>query len=232
MIIKKCIAEFMGTFLLCYIGCGASILNNNPLASPLIFTFLIIGLASGFGPISGAHLNPSVSLGFLLIKQLTIKDFCLYIISQILGAFFGFFFLYHLLLSIKGEVKDLACNVYGELSPNHISIKWAFFFEYIITCYFVYIIITNYKKKEAPFIIGCTLGTLCFFGGNLTGGSMNPARSLAPAVIMGGKALYQVWLFILAPLTGTLQAFTLYGIFYKKEDKKNNDKETIKENNK
>ena len=75
MLLKKCLSEFLGTFLLCYIGCGATILTDNPLAGPLIFTFLIIGLVSGFGHISGAHFNTSVSLAFLLRKQLTIIEF-------------------------------------------------------------------------------------------------------------------------------------------------------------
>ena len=223
MDLKKCLAEFLGTFILCYVGCGAAVLNSNPVAGPLIFVFLIIGLASGFGGISGAHLNPSVSLGFLLTNQMKIKDFAFYIVSQVLGAFCGFLFLYHLLSSFKGEVTDLACNGYGELSPSKISVVNAFFFEFFITCFFVYVILTNCAKQEAPFIIGCTLGAIAFFGGSLTGGSMNPARSLGPALIMGGTALKQVWLFIVAPLLGGAAGAYLFKIFNcecKKEEKK------------
>ena len=220
---KKCVGEFLGTFLLCFVGCGAAILNNNPLAGPIIFVFLIIGLASGFGPVSGAHLNPSVSLAFLLTGQMKATDFFFYIIFQLFGATCGFFFLYQLLLSIKGEVTDLACNGYGELSPTKISAFNAFFFECFITCYFVYVILTNCKKKEAPFIIGCTLGSIAFFGGSLTGGSMNPARSLAPALIMGGKALEQVWLFICAPLLGASFSVVLFKILSCNGEKKKKD---------
>ena len=217
---KKYLAEFIGTYLLCHVGCGAAILNNNPLAGPLIFTFLIIGLASGYGPISGAHLNPSVSLAFLLTGKMKIRDFILYIISQLCGAFSGFYSLYRLLLSYKGEVTDLACNGYGELSPLKICVFNAFFFETFITCFFVYIILTNCTKNEAPFIIGCTLGAIAFLGGSLTGGSMNPARSLAPAFIMGGLALKQSWLFIIAPLLGsTLSVFLYKFLNCKKEEK-------------
>ena len=228
MDLKKCIAEFIGTFTLCYVGCGAAILNNNPVAGPLIFVFLIIGLASGFGPVSGAHLNPSVSLAFLLTNQMKIKDFVFYIISQVLGGFFGFLFLYHLLSSFKDEVTDLACNGYGELSPTKISVVNAFLFEVFITCFFVYVILTNFTKKEAPFIIGCTLGAIGFFGGSLTGGSMNPARSLGPALIMGGTALKQVWLFIVAPLLGAIGSTLLYKLFNcKKDDKKEKKEEEL-----
>ena len=229
MDIKKCIAEFMGTFTLCFVGCGAAVLNNNPVAGPLIFVFLIIGLASGFGPVSGAHLNPSVSLAFLLTNQMKVKDFVFYIISQVLGGFFGFLVLYYLLLSLKGEVTDLACNGYGELSPSKISAVNAFFFEVFITCFFVYVILTNCTKQEAPFIIGCTLGTIGFFGGSLTGGSMNPARSLGPALIMGGTALKQVWLFIVAPLLGAVGSAGLYKFFTCKKDAKDDQKKENKE---
>ena len=224
MLLKKCCAEFIGTFLLCYVGCGAAVLNSSvPVSGPLIFVFLIVGLASGFGHISGAHLNPSVSLAFLIINQMKIKEFCAYIIAQFLGALSGFFCLYQLLRSIKGEVTDLACNGYGELSPSKISVFNAFFFEFFITCFFVYVILTNCTKAHAPFIIAFTLGSIAFFGGSLTGGSMNPVRSVAPALIMGGTALRQAWLFIFAPLLGGAAGAYLFKMFNcecKKEEKK------------
>ena len=224
MVYKKCLAEFLGDFILCYVGCGAAVLNNNPIAGPLIFVLLIVGLASGFGPISGAHLNPSVSLAFLLTGKMNVKEFCLFIVAQVLGCLCGFFFLYQLLLSLKGEVTDLACNGYGELSPSHISMFNAFFFECFVTCFFVYVILTNCHKNEAPFIISFTLGSIAFFGGSLTGASMNPARSLAPALIMGGTPLCQVWLFIFAPLLGAVQSVFLYKIFNCKKDEKKKEK--------
>ena len=224
MLAKKCLAEFLGTFLLCYVGCGAAILNGSiPLSGPLIFVFLIVGLASGFGHISGAHLNPSVSLAFLLTKQMQIKEFFAYIISQFVGAFCGFFCLYQLLSSLYEKVTDLACNVYGELSPSKISAFNAFFFECFITCFFVYVILTNCKKDNAPFIIAFTIGSISFFAGSLTGGSMNPARSVAPALIMGGIYLKQVWLFIFAPLLGATFSTFLYKMF-NCECKKETDK--------
>ena len=237
MLFKKCLAEFLGTFLLCYVGCGAAVLNSTvPVAGPLIFVFLIVGLASGFGHISGAHLNPAVSLAFLMIKQMKIKEFCAYLTAQFLGALCGFCCLYQLLSSLFGEVKDLACNGYGELSPSKISCFNAFLFECIITCFFVYVILTNCTKAHAPFIISFTLGAIAFFGRTLTGGSMNPARSLAPALIMGGTALKQVWLFILAPLLGAAQSAFLFKMFNcecKKEEKKDEkDTELVELNNK
>jgi aquaporin Z len=236
MLAKKCLAEFIGTFLLCYVGCGAAILNSRaPVAGPLIFVCLIVGLGSGFGHISGAHFNPSVSLAFLLTKQIKLKEFCAYITSQCLGALSGFFLLYQLLSSIQEKVTDLACNVYGELSPSKISAFNAFCFEFLITCFFVYVILTNCKKAEAPFIIGFTIGPIAFLGGSLTGGSMNPARSLAPALIMGGAALRQVWLFLVAPMLGAAQSVLLYNMFNcecKKTEKKDKAEELVELDNK
>lgn len=237
--LKKCCAEFLGTFLLCYVGCGAAVLNSSvPITGPLIFVFLIVGLGSGFGHISGAHLNPSVSLAFLLIKQMKMKEFGFYIVSQFLGALSGFFCLYQLLSSLNGTVTDLACNGYGELSPSKISVFNAFFFEFFITCFFVYVILTNCKKEYAPFIIAFTLGSIAFFAGGLTGGSMNPVRSLAPAIIMGGVALRQAWLFVFAPLLGAAAASFLFKFFncnckkLEKSDKDDKDTELVELNNK
>ena len=164
-----------------------------------------------------------------MTNQIKANDFVFYIISQVLGEFFGFLVLYYLLLSLKGEVTDLACNGYGELSPSKISVVNAFFFEVFITCFFVYVILTNCTKPQAPFIIGCTLGAIGFFGGSLTGGSMNPARSLGPALIMGGTALKQVWLFIVAPLLGAVGSVSLYKLFTCKKDKKDDKKKENKE---
>ena len=237
MLVKKCCAEFLGTFLLCYVGCGAAVLNSSvPVAGPLIFVFLIVGLASGFGHISGAQLNPAVSLAFLLLKEMKLKEFCAYICAQFLGALGGFLCLYHLLSSLNGKVTDLACNVYGELSPSKISVFNAFFFEFFITCFFVYVILTNCKKDNAPFIIAFTIGAISFFAGKLTGGSMNPARSLAPALIMGGESLRQVWLFICAPLLGAAQSVFLYKMFNceckkEKDKKEEKDQELVELNN-
>ena len=233
---KKLLAEFLGTFILCYLGCGAAVLNSDfPAAGPLIFVFLIVALVSGFGHISGAQLNPSVSLAFLLTKEMTITEFCAYVIAQILGALCGFFCLYRLLYSMYGKVTNLACNGYGELSPLKIPVLDAFFFEFFITCFFVYVILNNCKKENGQFIISFTIGCISFAAGKLTGGSMNPARSLAPALIMRGEALKQVWLFIVAPLCGAVNSVFLFKLFNcecKKVEKNEKDTELVELNSK
>jgi aquaporin Z len=233
---KKLLAEFLGSFILCYLGFGASVLNSDiPGVGSLIFAFLIVGLGSGFGHISGAHINPSVSFALLCTKQMTIKDFCAFVVAQILGALCGFFFLYRLLKSLYGKVTNLACNGYGELSPLKISALDQFFFESFITCFYVYVNLTNRKKKYGSFISSFTIGCIISTGRKLTGGSMNPARSLAPAIIMGGLALKQVWLFILAPLAGAANAaflFKLLNCECKKVEKNEKDEELVEVNSK
>ena len=135
-------------------------------------------------------------------------------------AYLKHYCLYQLLLSLHGEVKDLACNGYGELSPLKISGITAFIIEITITSFFIYVILMNCHKKEAPFIIAGTLGSIAFFAGSLTGGSMNPVRSLAPALIMRGKALEQVWVFIFAPLIGATCAVFSFKFFNCKKEER------------
>ena len=228
---RKFIGEFIGTFLLCYIGCGGCVLTSStPQMGPILFVFLIIGLASAFGPISGAHLNPSVSLVMLLTNKMTIVEFVYYLCAQFTGAFSGFYFLYLLLLSTtNGKVTNLACNGYGNLSQYHISASVACLVECIITCFFTFVILVASNNPavgaKAPFIIGGTLGAIAFFSGGLTGGSMNPARSLAPAIIMGGEPLRQVWVFMIFPMVGAFIAAYLYMFLLggeKKDEKKEN----------
>ena len=196
---------------------------------PILFVFLIIGLASGFGPISGAHFNPAVSLIMLLTGKMTIVEFVYYLCAQFTGAFCGFYFLYLLLLSItNGKVTNLACNGYGNLSQYKISASIACLVECIITCFFTFVILVVSNNPavgaKAPFIVASTLGTIAFFSGGLTGGSMNPARSLAPALIMGGEPLRQVWVFMIFPMVGAFIAAYLY-MFLLGEEKQNEKKE-------
>ena len=227
---KKFIGEFLGTFILCYIGCGGCVLTSQtPQMGPILFVFLIIGLASGFGPISGAHFNPAVSLIMLLTGKITIVEFVYYLCAQFTGAFSGFYLLYLLLLSItNGKVTNLACNGYGNLSQYKISASIACFVECFITCFFTFVILVVSNNPavgaKAPFIVGSTLGTIAFFSEGLTGGSMNPARSLAPALIMGGEPLRQVWVFMIFPMVGAFIAAYLY-MFLLGEEKQDEKKE-------
>ena len=198
---KKYIAEFIGTFTLVLFGTGVAVITGNLLATALAFGLAIIASAYVIGDISGCHVNPAVSFAMLISKKLSLKDFIGYVISQVAGAFAASGVLYFIIKDMGARKTLLGANGFGDL-----SIFAAFIVELILTFIFVYTILGVTKDKEkanvAPIVIGLTLAFVHLFGIGLTGTSVNPARSLAPAVIQGGEALKQVWLFIVAPLVG------------------------------
>ena len=160
-------------------------------------------MAYVIGSISGCHVNPAVSLAMLVSGKMNWKDFIGYVIAQILGAFAGAGILYFVLSSTENTVSALGTNGFGTL-----SVWGALVVEIVLTFVFVYTIlgVTSDDKKSniAGLVIGFTLTFVHLLGIGLTGTSVNPARSLAPAVIMGGEALSQVWLFIVAPCVGAI----------------------------
>ena len=211
---KKYIAEFIGTFTLVLFGTGIAVISGGDLvATSLAFGLAIVASAYAIGDISGCHVNPAVSLAMLINKKIDLKDFIGYVISQILGAFAGSGVLYLILANTDIATTNLGCNGFLELSAFNISLFGAIIVEIVLTFIFIYTIlgVTSDAKKSniAGIVIGLTLTFVHLLGINLTGTSVNPARSLAPAVIQGGKALSQVWVFILAPLVGAvIAAFT------------------------
>lgn len=222
---KKYISEFIGTGMLTLIACGvASILGVSTIqgiiGTSLAFGFVIIVVAYSIGNISGCHINPAVSIAFVFAGKMKAKECIKYILAQILGAFTGTLILWFLL----GNNTALGANGYGNslLNGTEINILRAAIIEIILTFIFVTTILAVTSKKDnsniAGLIIGITLILLHLIGIPFTGTSVNPARSIAPAVIQGGKALSQVWLFIISPIVGAI----LSGIFYKKilSDKK------------
>ena len=221
---KKSVAEFIGTFVLVFVACGvAGATGGELVATSLAFGLTIVAMAYSVGRVSGCHINPAVSLGCLLTKRMSGKEFCVYFISQIIGGTAG-------ALSIFGifkmaEVKTLgdACNYavgYGANGLTTGGIIGALLTEAVLTCIFVYTIlnVTDEKagtSKKAGIVIGLTLTLVHLIGINLTGTSVNPARSIATAVsalVYGGKAeaLAQVWMFIVAPLIGAAVAAGVY----------------------
>ena len=211
---KKYIAEFIGTFTLVFFGTGIAVLSNgNLVATALAFGLAIVASAYVIGSISGCHVNPAVSLAVLLNGGMTVKEFAGYVAGQVLGAFAGTGLLWFVLKQTDINPISFGANGFDALSATNITIIGAIVVEIILTLIFVYTIlgVTSDEKKAnvAPIVIGLTLTFVHLIGINLTGTSVNPARSLAPAVIMGGEALKQVWLFIIAPLCGaTISAFT------------------------
>lgn len=212
---KKYIAEFIGTMVLVLFGCGTAMLTEgNIVATSLAFGLSIVAMAYVIGNVSGCHVNPAVSLAMLLDKRMSLHDFICYVISQVVGALCGSGLLYVILSKSVITTVNLGANGYGDLSSIGITLGGALLVEIILTFVFVYTIlgVTSEKNKAqvAGIVIGLTLAFVHILGIPITGTSVNPARSLAPALIMGGEALKQVWLFIVAPLIGSALATLVY----------------------
>ena len=207
---KKYIAEFIGTFVLVLVACGVAVVTGaNIAATALAFGLVIIAMAYSIGNVSGCHINPAVSFGMLLSKKMSCKDFCWYVVAQILGAIAGAAALGALL----GSFDALGADGFGEgfLATN----AWiALLVEIILTCVFVLTILGVTSKKEnssiAGIVIGLTLTLVHLLGIRFTGTSVNPARSIGPALLQGGEALSQLWVFIIAPLIGAALASLIY----------------------
>lgn len=221
---KKYIAEFIGTMVLVLFGTGIAVLSGgNLLVTSLAFGLSIVAMAYVIGDVSGCHLNPAVSLAMLLQKKQTPKDFCFYVLAQVLGALAGTTILFAILSETNMGTMALGANGFGDLSATNISLLGALITEVVLTFVFIYTIlgVTSDEKysKVAGIVIGLSLTFVHLLGIPLTGTSVNPARSLAPAIFTGGLALQQVWLFIVAPLVGSVIASYTF-MYLNKEDKK------------
>lgn len=213
---KKYISEFIGTAVLVVFGCGSAVAANtlvglSGVELPLAFSTLLIAFAFGLsivamaysiGNISGCHINPAVSLAMWITKKMDTKDFACYVVAQCLGAIAGA----ALLVFMFGSNASLGTNGFGELSALKTGMGQAFVVEVVLTFTFVLAILGVTSKSEnastTGLVIGLTLTLIHILGIPFTGTSVNPARSLGPALLAGGEALNQVWLFILAPLLG------------------------------
>lgn len=227
---KKCLAEFIGTFVLVFCACGvAAYTHGDPVATSLAFGLVIVAMAYSIGRISGCHINPAVSIAFLIKKKLTVKEFLLYVCAQVLGGFIGALLIFGIFKMNTGSIAGLgdACNYTptGELKAGPIFA--AIIAEVVLTCIFVFVIlhVTDEKSEKvngklAGLIIGLTLVLVHLIGIGLTGTSVNPARSLATAITSAiyfdsTEALKQVWIFILAPLAGGALAAILHTLLTK-----------------
>jgi aquaporin Z len=223
---KKPVAEFIGTFALVFFGCGAAVIAGMGTGSTAIdvlgiafaFGLAIVAMAYGIGPISGCHVNPAVSFGVLVAGRMTVSDFISYVIAQVLGALAGAIVLY-IILSGKsaGWTGSLGQNGWGTGYLGQYNLLSAFIFEVVATFLFL-VCILGVTQQGSPtqlagLAIGLTLVAIHIVGINVTGVSVNPARSLGPAIIGVGtdpRALGQVWLFIVAPLIGAGIAGSLF----------------------
>ena len=209
---KKYISEFIGTLVLVLLGCGVAVLKGeDTLAVAVAFGLAVMAMAYAVGPISGGHFNPAVTLGMFINKRIDSKNMVSYMIAQILGALAGSLILFLILSTTPLGTENLGANAFGDATG--VKVLGAILVEVVLTFIFVYTVLcvsSDEKNKSAGLIIGLTLTLVHLFGIPLTGTSVNPARSIAPALILGGKAFSQVWVFILAPTIGAALAGFLY----------------------
>jgi len=225
---KKYVAEFIGTLALVTLGCGTAMLvgcdatsGSGYLLTALAFGLTIVGMAYCVGNVSGCHINPAVSLGVFLTGGMTAKDFGCYVVSQILGAIAGTGLL--ALIFNLGTVPDatdgFGANGLGGVSGSPVA---GLIVEFVLTFFFVLVIlgVTSKKANHGSFggvVIGFTLVLIHILGIGLTGTSVNPARSIGPALFAGGEALSSLWVFIVGPLLGGAAAAGVTKFFEKEE---------------
>jgi len=230
--LKKYLAEAFGTCCLVFFACGAAVISGDYFATAAAFGLVLIAVAYAVGHISGAHINPAVSLAFFLRKELSLKDFIGYICSQFAGGIVG-----SLLLGIfVRDFKLLGGNEISRALANHDTWEldaWsyigAFLIEVVLTCLFVLAILNATDKryhsgKIAGPVIGLALTLVHLVGMGFTGTSVNPARSFAPAVLQAiagdTTSLSQVWIWLIAPMAGAAAAAFLYTFITGKVEEK------------
>ena len=218
---RKEIAEFIGTFTLVLFGCGAAVIAGEQigvLGISFAFGLALIAMAYGIGSISGCHINPAVSFGAWIAGRMSFLDFIRYAVAQCAGAIAGAFVL---MTIVKGQLagydvvaSGLGQNGWGAGYLGEYSQQAALIFEIVATFLFVTVILGSTEDKAHPAIaglaIGLTLVVIHIVGIQVTGVSVNPARSLGPALFVGGQAMEQLWLFVAAPFAGATLAALRY----------------------
>lgn len=227
----KIYAEFFGTMVLVLMGCGSAVLAGPNAATGVgllgiafAFGLSVTAMAYAVGHISGCHINPAVSVVMVFVGRMRFGEAVLYIMAQLFGALVGAGILL-LIVSQRDsggaalKITNLGQNGYGAFSPGHYSLLSAFIAETVFTFIFLLVILasTSARNSNNPFAgisIGFCLVLIHIVGIPVTGVSVNPARSIAPALLVGGEAVNQLWLFIVAPLLGsTLSAFVWCCLF-------------------
>jgi aquaporin Z len=229
---QRLTAEAVGTAWLVLGGCGSAVLAA---AYPnlgigfagvsLAFGLTVLTMAFAIGHISGCHLNPAVSVGLTVAGRLPLRDLAPYIVAQVIGAAVGAFALYLIASGKPGfELGGFATNGYGDHSPGGYSMMAAFVCEAVLTFVFLFVILGSTDErasgKFAPIAIGLCLTLIHLVSIPVTNTSVNPARSTAPALFVGGAAIDQLWLFWLAPILGAVIAGVVYPLVAGRAGKK------------
>lgn len=219
---KRSVTELLGTFWLVLGGCGSAViaasspLGIGVLGVALAFGLTVLTMAFAIGHISGCHLNPAVSVGLFVGGRFPAKELPAYIIAQVLGAILAAALIAHIASGKEGFdiAAGLASNGYGEHSPGKYSMAAGFVTELVMTAMFVIIILGATDRGAppglAPIAIGLGLTLIHLISIPVTNTSVNPARSTGPALIVGGWALAQLWMFWVAPLIGAVLGGGLY----------------------
>ncbi len=219
---KNFVAEFLGTLTLVLFGCGAAVLAGEQvgqLGIAFAFGLAIIAMAYGIGPVSGCHVNPAVSFGAFIAGRMGAQQMLVYWAAQFTGALLGAGLLYLIAAGRAGFEMGpwaLGSNGWGDGYLGGYSLVAAFVFEVVATFLFL-LVILGATQKGAPaqiagLAIGLTLTVIHIVGIQVTGVSVNPARSFGPAILAGGEALSQLWLFLVAPLIGAGLAGLLFSL--------------------
>ena len=223
---KKYFAELVGTFVLTLLGCGTAVSLNcgidtaSVVGTALAFGLAVVAMAYTIGGVSGCHINPAITLGCLLSGRISGKDACGYMVFQVIGAILASCVLY-LLVSTSPELalgtKTGANACAGTVTNGLIA-------EIVLTCLFVLVVLgsTDAKKGAGNFAglaIGLSLVLIHLVGIHYTGTSVNPARSIGPALFEGGKALSQLWVFIVGPFVGGALAAFIWKFIGSDDDK-------------
>jgi len=224
--LRKYVAEFLGTFVLVFMGCGSAVLTRGFIGFVGIsfaFGLSVLAMAYAIGGISGCHINPAVSIAMLAAGKMKAKDTVIYIVMQCIGAIVAAAVLYVVALGMPGYTLaggGLGQNGYDAASPYRFTMRSGFIAEVVLTFIFLMVIFGSTSERApkgfAGISIGLSLVLIHLVGIPITGTSVNPARSLGPAVIVGGTALNQLWLFIVAPIIGGILAAALWRLLEEK----------------
>lgn len=220
---KKFLAEFIGTFWLVFGGCGSALLaagfpnvGIGLVGVSLAFGLTVVTIAYSLGHISGAHLNPAVTIGLWMGGRFESKGVLPYIISQVAGGILAATVLYFIVTGNGSSIGTFAANGYGEHSPGNYSVVAAILSELVMTFMFLLVILGATDEKApkgfAGLAIGLALTLIHLVSIPVTNTSVNPARSISQALFVGDWALTQLWLFIVVPVAGAILA----GLVYKK----------------
>ena len=221
---QKGLAEFIGTFWLVFGGCGSAVLaagfpelGIGFLGVALAFGLTVVTMAYAIGHISGCHLNPAVTVGLWAGGRFDARDIPLYVLAQVAGAIVAAFLLFYVASGNPAydlATNGLAANGFGEGSPGGFDIWSGVIIEVLLTPFFLWVIMGSTDGRApagfAPIAIGLALTLIHLISIPVTNTSVNPARSTGPALVVGGLALQQLWLFWLAPLVGGLVGGWLY----------------------